>query len=80
MTMSILQAMPPAVAELSDREAREMALFLVRIFGDDASTVAAERAAKSDQRADWQRVGGEVEKLLLDAVTRADDRPLRLFG
>jgi hypothetical protein len=69
-----------ASREISEREASEMALFLVRIFGNDAAAVAAERSAKSDQKADWQRVGEEIEKLLLDEAARADQRPLRLFG
>lgn len=65
--------------EIEDREARNMALFLVRVFGDEASAVVAERAAKSPQKLDWQRVGSEVEKLLRDAEARADRRTLRLF-
>jgi len=57
-----------------------MALFLVRVFGDDAAAVVAERSENSEQKADWRRVGGEVEKLLSDEVVRMDPQPLRLIG
>jgi hypothetical protein len=80
MSLSMPKPVPLALAEISDREASEMALFLVRIFGDDAGTVAAERAAKSEQKADWRRVRKEVEKLLLDEAAASDEKPLRLFG
>jgi hypothetical protein len=73
-----LQESAPSV-EIDDREAREMAMFLVRIFGEEASDVVAERSQKSEQKEDWQRVGGEVEKLLDDDQLRDDPRPLRLF-
>jgi hypothetical protein len=65
--------------QVEDHEARDMALFLVRIFGDEAASVAAERATKSTQRMDWQRVGRAIDKLLCDERTRADRSPLRLF-
>jgi hypothetical protein len=64
---------------VDEAEARELALFLVRIFGDQAGNVAAERAGKSEQKDDWARVGTEVERLLADEEAAADDRPLRLF-
>ena len=78
--MSMLEAVEPTSGEINEEEAREMALFLVRIFGDEAADVAAERSAKSDQKQEWARVGSEVEKLLQDEVARGDGRPLRLFG
>ena len=71
---------PPASEPgVNEAEARELALFLVRIFGDQAGDVAAERAGKSEQKNDWARVGAEVERLLADDEAAADDRPLRLF-
>jgi hypothetical protein len=69
----------PRDGGVDEREAREMALFLVRVFGDEAAEVVAERSEKSEQRQDWQRVGGEVEKLLDEPGSRTDPRPLRLF-
>ena len=60
----------PQAAGIDDREAREMALFLMRVFGDEAAAVAADRAVKSDQAADWERVGVEIAKLMA-----ADDLP-----
>ena len=48
--MSMLEAVEPTSGEINEEEAREMALFLVRIFGDEAADVAAERSAKSDQK------------------------------
>ena len=65
--------------DVDDREARDMALFLVRIFGDEAAEVAAERSEKSEQKDDWKRVGDQVEKLLVDDSAKSDPRPLRLF-
>ena len=76
------QPLPTSASDetgIEEAEAREMALFLVRIFGDQAGEVAAERAGKSEQQADWARVGTEVERLLADEAAAADDRPLRLF-
>jgi hypothetical protein len=40
---------------------------------------SAERVGRSEQQADWARVGAEVERLLADEAAAADDRPLRLF-
>jgi hypothetical protein len=66
--------------QIDDREAREMATFLVRIFGDEAPDVASERAEKSDQAQDWRRVEAEIERLLAEASTdEVERRPLRLF-
>ncbi len=70
---------PSSDTGIDEAEAREMALFLVRIFGDEAAEVAAERAGKSDQKGDWARVGVEIEQLLADDEAAADNRPLRLF-
>jgi len=78
--MAITKPVPTPDGEIDDREARDMALFLVRLFGDEASSVVAERSEKSEQKADWRRVGGEVEKLLVDDEARLDQRLLRLFG
>jgi hypothetical protein len=65
---------------VDDREAREMALFLVRVFGEEAPDVAAERAGKSDQAEEWRRVGVEIERLLSAApIDELDRRPLRPF-
>jgi hypothetical protein len=71
---------PTVPSEIDDREARDMALFLVRVFGEEASSVVAERSVKSEQKADWQRVGAEVEKLLAGDSGSGDQRRLRLFG
>ena len=71
---------PSSETAVDEAEARELALFLVRIFGDQAGEVAAERAGKSEQKDDWARVGVEVERLLGDEAAAADDRPLRLFS
>ena len=78
--MALPQSAPAHTPAIDDREARDMALFLVRVFGDEASSVVAERTEKSPQKVDWERVGGEVQKLLLDEEARTDRRPLRLFG
>jgi hypothetical protein len=78
--MAMPKPAPAATPAIDDREARDMALFLVRVFGDEASSVVAERTERSTQKVDWERVGGEIEKLLLDDEARADRRPLRLFG
>ena len=80
--MSNAQPLPTSASDepgIDEAEARDMALFLVRIFGDQAGDVATERAGKSEQQADWARVGVEVERLLADEAAAADDRPLRLF-
>jgi hypothetical protein len=78
--MSMSMPAPATTEAIDDREARDMALFLVRVFGDDAAAVVAERSENSEQKADWRRVGGEVEKLLSDEVVRMDPQPLRLIG
>lgn len=53
---------------VDDREADEMALFLIRIFGEEAAEVATERAAKSDQAEEWRRVGLAIDRRLADAT------------
>jgi hypothetical protein len=65
---------------IGDSEAREMALFLVRVFGEEASEVAAERAIDSEQKQDWKRVAGEVEKLLDDSDALIEPDRLRRLG
>jgi hypothetical protein len=72
-------ASEPRPRAIDDREAREMALFMVRIFGEEAAHVAAERAVKSEQGADWERVGIEIAKLLAADDFPDEGRPLRLF-
>lgn len=59
----------PTEAAIDEQEARDMALFLVRIFGDEAAEVAADRAINSEQAADWRRVGHAVDDLLGEQET-----------
>src|SRR5438105_2737539 len=76
---TLSSAAEPRAAGIDDREAGEMARFLVRIFGDEAASVAAERAVKSDQAADWERVGLAIAKLLAAEELSDEGGPLRLF-
>jgi hypothetical protein len=64
---------PPDVPASSD-DVEEIALFLVRIFGDDAREVAAHRAEHSDQAEDWKQVGQSIEALLEGAPARRRPR------
>jgi hypothetical protein len=59
-------ASPPedAAEPLGFVDVREAALFLVRIFGEEAREIAASRAELSDQSQEWRRVGKEVNDLL----------------
>lgn len=49
-----------------DGTPREIALFLVRIFGEEARDIVRDRACKSEQPAEWGRVMAEVDRLLSD--------------
>lgn len=44
----------------------DIALFLVRIFGEEARDIARERAQESDQPGEWGRVMAEIDRLLSD--------------
>jgi hypothetical protein len=68
-------------AKLDAREVREMALFMVRVFDEEASEVAAQRARKSDQADDWRRVGAEIDRLIAEApLDELAPHPLPLFA
>ena len=69
----------PRTGNIDDHEARQMALFLMRVFGEEAAAVAADRAVKSDQAADWERVGLEIAKLMAADDLPDDDAPIRPF-
>jgi hypothetical protein len=53
-----------AAPSLGLAEVEEAALFLVRIFGEEARDIAAHRAEASEQGGDWRRVGAKVDELL----------------
>jgi hypothetical protein len=56
-----------------DDEARRTATFLLRVFGAEASDIAAERAEKSDQAEEWRRVVLAIEELLAEATVEGPD-------
>jgi hypothetical protein len=75
--MSSFQRRLPAerTGEGNDPEISRTALFLVRVFGRGAAEVAAERARRSDQAEDWQRVAIAVDRLLEEAPSDHLDPP-----
>jgi len=50
----------------------EIALFLIRVFGEEARDIARDRARASDQPGEWGMVMAEIDRLLGDA---AEKRP-----
>ena len=74
-------ASPPedAAEPLGFADVREAALFLVRIFGEEAREIAASRAELSDQAKEWRRVGKEVDDLLAPRAPEAGTPKRRRF-
>jgi hypothetical protein len=74
-------ASPPedAAEPLGFVDVREAALFLVRIFGEEAREIAASRAELSDQGQEWRRVGQEVDDLLAPRAAEASAPKRRRF-